>query len=65
MSLDKPNAIPIDTHMLQIAAKDFLPHLRGRKSVTDKVYREIGDHFRKLYGDYAGWAHSVNHDMMW
>ena len=59
MSLDKPSSIPVDTHMFQIAAKKYLPHLRERKSVTDKVYTEISDHFRGLYGDYAGWAHSV------
>jgi len=59
MSLDKPSAIPVDTHMFQIAAKKYLPHLRERKSVTDKVYKEISDHFRELYGNYAGWAHSV------
>ena len=59
MSLDKPSSIPVDTHMFQIAAKKYLPHLKERKSVTDKVYKEISDHFRKLYGDYAGWAHSV------
>ena len=59
MSLDKTDAIPVDTHMFQIAAKSYLPHLKGCKSVTDKVYSEIGDHFRSLYGDYAGWAHSV------
>ena len=59
MSLDKPSSIPVDTHMFQIAAQKYLPHLRGRKSVTDKVYAEISDHFRGLYGDYAGWAHSV------
>ena len=59
MSLDKTDAIPVDTHMFQIAAKSYLPHLKGCKSVTDKVYWEIGDHFRSLYGDYAGWAHSV------
>ena len=59
MSLDKPSAIPIDTHMFQIAAQKYLPHLRERKTVTDKVYEEISEHFRSLYGDYAGWAHSV------
>ena len=59
MSLDQPSAIPVDTHMFQIAAQKYLPHLRHRKSVTDKVYEEIGDHFRGLYGPYAGWAHSV------
>ena len=59
MSLDKTDAIPVDTHMFQIAAKSYLPHLKGCKTVTDKVYSEIGNHFRSLYGDYAGWAHSV------
>jgi N-glycosylase/DNA lyase len=59
MSLDQPAAIPVDTHMFQIAANKYLPHLKGYKSVTDRVYTEIGDHFRKLYGPYAGWAHSV------
>jgi len=59
MSLDKPGAIPIDTHMWQIAARDYLPHLRAMKSVTDRAYKEIGDCFRGLYGEYAGWGHSV------
>ena len=58
MSLDQPGAVPVDTHMFNIA-KQYLPHLNKTKSVTDKVYAEIGDHFRKLYGGYAGWAHSV------
>ena len=45
--------------MFQIAAEKYLPHLKKYKSVTDKVYAEIGDHFRGLYGGHAGWAHSV------
>ena len=60
MSLDQPSAVPVDTHMFQIAAKNYMPHLKKYKSVTDKVYKEIGDHFRNLYGSHAGWAHSVN-----
>ena len=60
MSLDQPSAIPVDTHMFQIAANKYLPHLKQYKSVTDKIYKEIGDHFRGLYGGYAGWAHSVS-----
>ncbi|PZC78659.1 hypothetical protein B5X24_HaOG201958 [Helicoverpa armigera] len=43
----------------KIAAQNYLPHLRGKKNVTDKMYTEIGDHFRSLYGDMAGWAHTV------
>ena len=59
MSLDQPSAIPVDTHIFQIASEKYLPHLKKYKSVTDKVYNEIGNHFRDLYGTYAGWAHSV------
>ncbi|KAM3964033.1 8-oxoguanine DNA glycosylase [Aphomia sociella] len=59
MSLDHLEALPVDTHVYQIAAQNYLPHLRGRKNVTEKMYVEIGDHFRKLYGDMAGWAHTV------
>ncbi|XP_045771154.1 N-glycosylase/DNA lyase [Maniola jurtina] len=59
MSLNHLEALPVDTHVYQIAAQNYLPHLRGRKTVTDKMYTEIGDHFRNLYGDLAGWAHTV------
>jgi len=58
MSLDQAGAVPVDTHMFNIA-KQYLPHLEQHKTVTDKVYLEIGNHFRSLYGEYAGWAHSV------
>ncbi|KAK3879297.1 hypothetical protein Pcinc_016127 [Petrolisthes cinctipes] len=59
MSMSHLEAIPVDTHVFQIAARDYLPHLRTRKTVTDKVYLEIGKHFRTIFGDHAGWAHSV------
>lgn len=57
-SLDKPQAIPVDTHVWQIARRDYLPELQGR-SLTEKVYRQVGDFFRKRFGDYAGWAHNL------
>lgn len=60
MSLNHLQALPVDTHVYQIAAQNYLPHLRGKKTVTDKMYTEIGDHFRTLYGDLAGWAHTVS-----
>ncbi|CAG9559190.1 unnamed protein product [Danaus chrysippus] len=59
MSLNHLEALPVDTHVYQIAATNYLPHLKGKKSVTEKMYSEIGDHFRCLYGDKAGWAHTV------
>ncbi|XP_066934365.1 N-glycosylase/DNA lyase-like [Clytia hemisphaerica] len=59
MSLDKHDAIPVDTHMWQVAANQYLPHLKKNKNITDKAYKEIGDFFRQQFGEYAGWAQSV------
>nr|XP_046251790.1 N-glycosylase/DNA lyase [Scatophagus argus] len=58
-SLDKPEAVPVDTHVWQIAKRDYSYDGNGQKSITDKLYRDIGDFFRKLWGPYAGWAQSV------
>lgn len=57
-SLDKPQAIPVDTHVWQIAQRDYLPELQAR-SLTEKVYWQVGDFFRARFGAYAGWAHNV------
>ncbi|KAM8930233.1 N-glycosylase/DNA lyase [Pelodytes ibericus] len=60
MALDKPEAVPVDTHVWQIAKRDYLPQLgQGNKSLTDRLYREIGDYFRGLWGGHAGWAQSI------
>ncbi|XP_059359019.1 N-glycosylase/DNA lyase [Carassius carassius] len=60
MSLDKFEALPVDTHVWQIAKRDYcFAGGSSQKTLTDRVYKEIGDFFRKLWGPYAGWAHSV------
>lgn len=60
MSLDKAEAVPIDTHVWQIAKRDYKYNSgNGQKTITDKLHRELGDFFRKLWGPYAGWAQSV------
>lgn len=60
MSLDKPEAVPVDTHVWQIAKRDYkFVSNNGQKTITEKLHREIGDFFRKLWGPYAGWAQSV------
>ncbi|CAH1116988.1 unnamed protein product [Phaedon cochleariae] len=59
MSLGHLESIPVDTHVYQIAKRFYMPKLANNKTVTDKIYNEIGDHFRKLYGPLAGWAHTV------
>lgn len=58
MSLNFLQSIPVDTHILQIA-KVYMPYLDIKKSMTPKTYNEIGDKFRSIYGDMAGWAQTV------
>ncbi|KAL1383361.1 hypothetical protein pipiens_013164 [Culex pipiens pipiens] len=60
MSLNHLQAIPVDTHVFQIA-KHYLPQLGGKqtKSITGRLYGEIGDKFREIYGERAGWAQTV------
>lgn len=57
-ALDKPQAIPVDTHVWQIAQRHYLPKLLGR-SLTERRYRQVGEFFRARFGEYAGWAHNV------
>lgn len=59
MSLNHLQAIPVDTHVFQIAVQNYLPQYAKAKSVTPKMYTEIGDKFREIYGPLAGWAQTV------
>ena len=57
-SLDKMNAIPVDVHVQQMAIRDY--HFSTtEKSLTPTVYKKVGDLFRQLFPNYAGWAHSL------
>lgn len=59
MSLSFLQAVPVDTHIIQIA-KNYLPDLPEKlKSMTLLNYRKIGNAFRDAYGDKAGWAQTV------
>uniref|UniRef100_G1KJJ4 N-glycosylase/DNA lyase n=2 Tax=Anolis TaxID=28376 RepID=G1KJJ4_ANOCA len=60
MSLDKAEAVPVDTHIWQVAKRYYGQELgMGARSVTERVHREIGNFFRSLWGPYAGWAQEV------
>ncbi|KAH0608984.1 uncharacterized protein H6S33_001212 [Morchella sextelata] len=59
MSLDKKESVPVDTHVWQIAMRDYKFGKGKHKSLTKATYLAIGDHFRELWGEEAGWAHSV------
>eukprot|EP01032_Pedospumella_encystans_P019533 gene19533-22207_t len=107
-SLDQTSAVPVDTHVWNIAIRDYAPQLRraavkgepnivpvehvvkneltetsvptdidnsaintpakkktGKvdsietRSLTPAVYEAVGAEFRRRFGNYAGWAHSV------
>ncbi|KAG6329284.1 hypothetical protein ID866_9804 [Astraeus odoratus] len=61
MSLDK--AWSLDTHVHQIAVKHYgLSRLGGSKAkatVTPTLYEEISNRLNNVWGNYAGWAHSI------
>jgi len=61
MSLDKADVIPVDTHVLQIATKHY--GFRGasgtKQTMSPKLYEAISEKFQNVWGNYAGWAHSV------
>lgn len=59
MSLNHLQSVPIDTHLYKIAQNSYLPHLAKVKNITPKLYEEIADNFREIYGCYAGWAQAV------
>ncbi len=54
-SLDKDEAVPVDTHIRQIATRLFLPDLCG-KSLTPRIYNALADSYRDRFGPFAGWA---------
>uniref|UniRef100_A0A182IST3 N-glycosylase/DNA lyase n=1 Tax=Anopheles atroparvus TaxID=41427 RepID=A0A182IST3_ANOAO len=58
MSLNHLQAIPVDTHVFQLA-KHYLPTLAKTQNVTDRQYTLVADKFREIYGPYAGWAQTV------
>ncbi|KAI0041126.1 N-glycosylase/DNA lyase, partial [Auriscalpium vulgare] len=60
MSLDKSEVIPVDTHVYQIAVKHYgMRGSSGKATMNPKLYDEINAKFSKIWGSYAGWAHSV------
>lgn len=59
MSFNFLEAIPVDTHIIQIASH-YVPEISSKmKSMNLTTYRKIGDAFRKVYGDKAGMAQTV------
>ncbi|KAI9882575.1 MAG: hypothetical protein M1823_005674 [Watsoniomyces obsoletus] len=59
MGLGWAEAVPVDTHVWQIAQRDYKFGRGKHRTLTKTTYDAIGDHFRSLWGEGAGWAHSV------
>jgi N-glycosylase/DNA lyase len=65
-SLDQLDALPVDTHVWQIALRDYADEslragidLHKIKSLTPATMRRVGDVFRTLFGPLTGWAQSL------
>jgi N-glycosylase/DNA lyase len=54
-SLDKDEAVPVDTHVRQLASRLYMPELKT-KTITPATYERIAEFFHDRFGDYAGWA---------
>ena len=59
MSLGKFDSIPCDTHVLQIAIRDYGMTVPVTKTLTDRVANQVGEIFRKKFGEYAGYAQTI------
>lgn len=58
MGLGWGESVPVDTHVWQIAQRDY-KFGKKAKTFNKAMYDAVGEHFRTLWGKYAGWAHSV------
>ncbi|KAL7629266.1 8-oxoguanine glycosylase ogg1 [Parahypoxylon ruwenzoriense] len=59
MGLGWAEAVPIDTHVWQIAQRDYNFGKVKTKTFSKAMYDSVGDHFREIWGQHAGWAQSV------
>ncbi|OCK75064.1 DNA glycosylase [Lepidopterella palustris CBS 459.81] len=59
MGLGWSEAVPVDTHVWQIAQRDYKFGKGKHSSLTPATYEAVANKFRSLWGKEAGWAHSV------
>jgi len=57
-SLDKAEAIPVDTHVWQLAVRYYCPHLAD-KTLTPRIHGEVQQAFQEVFGEHCGWAHNA------
>jgi N-glycosylase/DNA lyase len=59
MGLGWGEAVPVDTHVWQIAQRDYRFGKGKHASLTRATYDAVANRFRELWGVEAGWAQSV------
>ncbi len=57
-SLDKHEAIPVDTHVWRLATEHYCADLAG-KSLTPRVMDAVEEAVGEVFGSHAGWAHNT------
>lgn len=55
-SLGQTEAVPVDTHVWQLAKDLYFPQWPERKSLTSSAYSQVAGAFRDRFGDLAGYA---------
>lgn len=51
--------IPVDTHIHQIAIRDYKFPTSVAKTLTPLVHAKIQDKFQKVFGPFSGWAQQI------
>lgn len=60
MALDKHDIVPVDTHVYQIAIREYKYHGNASiKTMNKAIYSGIRAYFKTVFGPYAGWAQLV------
>ena len=59
MSLDKLDVVPIDVHMHRVAREKGIPEA-SCKTMATKSYDIISKSLSDFWGNYSGWAQTVN-----
>lgn len=60
-SLNRYDSVPVDTHVYDIAVRDYdiKPINTKSKSINKSIYAQIQECFRMRFGEHCGWAHSI------
>ena len=59
-SLDKTDAVPVDTHVWDITQSLYAQHLqKTTKSLTPKMNDDIRGVWRQTFGSHSGWAQAI------